>query len=269
MRCARRTVAIALVALSVAVALTGCATARTVAGGTPGASGPVELNVSAASSLKSVLESTAPAFERANGVKLAFNFGASGALEKQIEGGAPADTFLSASPSQVATLVAKGLVSRGATETLAGNDLVIIVPQGNPAGIHGPADLAKAKKLATGDPAVAPHGAKAKEWLSGLGLWERLVPVFVFAQNAGQTDEYVSRGEVDAAIGFASDAKGRTDIEVAYVVSAGEYAPIHYVAAVVGTTKQPTLAQAYARYLLSAEAQSAFVSAGFKPAPSK
>ena len=45
-----------------------------------GASAPVELNVSAAATLKSVLTSTAPTFEKAHNVKLVFNFGASGVL---------------------------------------------------------------------------------------------------------------------------------------------------------------------------------------------
>jgi molybdate transport system substrate-binding protein len=227
----------------------------------------VTLNVSAASSLKSVLTSIAPAFEKATNSKIAFNYGASGVLMKQIEGGAPTDVFLSAGPAQVNTLTAEGLISVDATKTFAGNDLVILVPAGNPKGIHGPADLAKATKLTTGDPVVAPHGAKAQEWLTNLGLWATLKPKFVFAANAAQTDDYVARGEVDAGIGFASDARGRTDIEIAYTVPAGEIKPIKYVAAPIKASKQAELGSQFVNYLLSPAVQTALTAAGFKSAP--
>jgi molybdate transport system substrate-binding protein len=114
---------------------------------------------------------------------------------------------------------------------------------------------------------VAPHGQKAQEWLTGLGLWSTLRPKLVFAASAAQTDEYVARGEVDAAIGFASDAKGRADIEVAYVVPDAQIKPIRYVGVPISATKQAALARAYLGYLLSARVQAAFASAGFKPAP--
>jgi len=238
-------------------------------GGGSGPAAPIELAVSAASSLKNVLTEGASAFEKANNVKLVFNFGASGQLVKQIEGGAPADVFLSASPAAVATLAAEGLASADASAMFAGNTLVVLVPNGNPAGIHGPDDLAKAARLTTGDPAVAPHGQKAVEWLTGLGLWDSLRPRFVFAANAAQTDEYVARGEVDAGIGFASDATGRSDLEIAHTVPGDRIKPIRYVGVPVAATSQPALARAYIAYLVSEDMQSLFTGAGFQPAPAK
>jgi molybdate transport system substrate-binding protein len=214
-----------------------------------------------------VLTKVAPAFEKANNVKLVFNYGASGVLMKQIESGAPADVFLSAAAAQVNTLTAEGVASVDATKTFADNELVILVPADNPKGIHGPADLAKATRLTTGDPVAAPHGAKAKEWLTGLGLWGTLLPKFAFAANAAQTDDYVARGEVDAGIGFASDAKGRTDIQIAYTVPAGQIKPIKYVAVPIQAASQPALAEKFVSFLLSPAVQTALVGAGFKPAP--
>ena len=267
-----RGMASGLVALALVLSMSGCASttpAATSGAGNGTASAPIELDVSAASSLKGVLTASAAAFEKANNAKLTFNFGASGLLAKQIEGGAPADVFLSASPSVVATLVAEGLASAEGSTTFAGNTLVVFVPKGDPAGIHGPGDLIRVERLATGDPAVAPHGQKAVEWLTGLGLWSTLKPKFVFAANAAQTDEYVARGEVDAGIGFASDAHARSDIEVAYVVPGGQIKPIRYVAAAVTASRRQALAKAYLSFLLGPRAQAAFVDAGFEPAPAK
>lgn len=266
-----RGVASGLVALALALGTTGCAgsaPADDAAHTTPAAT-PTALTISAAASLKSVLTSTAPAFEKTNGTKLAFNFGASGQLVKQIEGGAPVDLFLSASPAAVTTLAAEGLASAEDRATFAGNTLVVLVPKGNPADINSPEDLKKAAKLATGDPAVAPHGQKAVEWLTAIGLWDVLSPKFVYAANAAQTDDYIARGEVDAGVGFASDVKGRDDLEIAYTVPGGVIKPVTYVGAPVTESKQQELAKAYLAYLLSPEMQQAFADAGFEPAPGK
>ena len=248
------------------VSATGCVQ-HPVAPAAPAVTAPTELSVSAAASLKSLVQTTAPDFEKANNAKAIFNFGASGTLQKQIEAGSPCDVFVSASPKQVDALIAEGVISADTTVTFASNDLVIIVGKGNPKGIAGPQDLTKAVKLSTGDPLVAPVGTSAQEWLTKLGAWDQLKPRFVLAQNAAQNVDYVARGEVDAGISFASDAHGRSDVEVAYTVPAGQYKAIKYVAGVIRATKQEPLAKKYTAFLMSPEFQRSLVAAGFKAAP--
>ena len=61
------------------------------------------LTVSAAASLTNVLRELAPKFEAARpGVKLQFNFAASGVLIQQIAQGAPVDVFISADEETMA-----------------------------------------------------------------------------------------------------------------------------------------------------------------------
>jgi len=265
---AARGVASGLVALALALTTAGCAskTPTDETGSTKAAAVPAALTISAASSLKRVLTAQTPAFEASSGARVTFNFGASGQLAKQIEGGAPVDLFLSADTASLATLAAEGLVTAEESATFAGNTLVVLVPKGNPAGIRSPEDLMTATRLATGDPAVAPHGHKAVEWLTAIGLWDALSAKFVYAANAAQTDDYIARVEVDAGVGFASDAQGRGDLEIAYTVPDGTIKPITYAGAPVTQSTQQTLAQAYLAYLLSLEMQQAFADAGFKPA---
>lgn len=229
-------------------------------------SAPPELRVSAATSLKGVLESCAPGFERATGTRLVFNFGPSGQLQQQIEAGAPVDVFCSASPTQVDALVARGRAAAETTVTFAGNDLVVFVATGAPLQIERPEDLARAASMVTGDPKSAPHGSKAREWLEGLGLWGRLEPRFVFAANSAQTVDYVARKEVEAGIGFASEVRAGDGVEVAYLVPKGEIEPIRYVAVIVGDTAHRSEAKAFEEYLLSEDVQRSLASAGFKRA---
>jgi len=230
---------------------------------------PVQLDVSAATTLKKAFTILAPAFEKANNAKLVYNFGASGVLQKQVEGGAPCDVFASASPSQVSSLVADGLVSVESTVTFAGNTLVIIVPANNPAGITGPNDLAKANKIVTGNPATAPHGAKAKEFLTMHGTWDSLQPKMVFADNAAQTLDYVVRGEVDAGLIFGNEVLANKDVKVVFTVPDGAIKPIKYVAAPIKASKNLDLATKFTQFLLTPEAQTVLVANGFKPAPTK
>jgi len=261
----RRT-ALALVTtmLLIAAALSGCA-AEAAAPTVEATNTPVELTVSAAATLRKPFEQLAPEFEKANNATIAFNFGASGVLQKQIEGGAMVDVFASASPAQVDALVAGGLASREATVSFISNELVIVVPTGNPAGITGPGDLERAKRLATGNPESAPHGTKAREWLEGQGLWSELEDRFVFGENAAQTTDYVARGEVDAAILFASEADGREDLEVVYTVPADQIKPIRYVIAPLANSANTELAQAFIDFVMSNRGQQPLLDNGFVP----
>lgn len=255
--------------LAGAVALGGCAAAsQPEAPATPPAE-QVELTVSAAATLRSAFEQLQPEFERANNMKLVYNFGASGVLQKQIEGGAAVDVFASASPTQVDALISGGYISEEDTATFISNEVVIVVPAGNPGQITGPDDLAGATRLATGNPESAPHGTKAKEWLTNQGTWATLESKFVFGENAAQTTDYVARGEVDAALVFASEAAGRDDLEVVYVVPAEQIKPIRYVIAPLGGSQNAEAAAAFIDYVLSDASQQVLLDNGFVAAQAR
>ncbi|HEY7182543.1 MAG TPA: molybdate ABC transporter substrate-binding protein, partial [Blastocatellia bacterium] len=60
-----------------------------------------EITVSAAASLKDAFGEIGKQYESSRGAKVNFNFGSSGALQKQIESGAPVDVFASAGIPQM------------------------------------------------------------------------------------------------------------------------------------------------------------------------
>ncbi len=68
-----------------------------------------EITVSAAMSLKNAFEEIGKMYEvRNKGTRVRFNFGASGDLIRQIEGGAPVDVFASAAPNEMDELEKQG-----------------------------------------------------------------------------------------------------------------------------------------------------------------
>ena len=137
----------------------------------------VEINVSAAASLKDALEKINENYKKSTGTTVVLNLGGSGALVKQIKEGAPTDLFISASNKAMNELVESGTVEKDAVSLLLKNSLVLVVPKDNPAKIEKVEDLAnldEKSKLALGETETVPAGQYAKESLTNLNLWDKL-----------------------------------------------------------------------------------------------
>ena len=137
--------------------------------GTPSATGPYvanELTISAAISLKEAFNEIADLNEKRSGTKVHFNYGASGALQKQIESGAPADVLASAGAKQMDDLAAKGLIDPSTRRDFARNSLVLIVPA-KTSTISSFSDLTNpaVKKIAVGNPKTVPAGQYTEQTL--------------------------------------------------------------------------------------------------------
>jgi molybdate transport system substrate-binding protein len=229
-----------------------------------------ELMVSAASSLKSVFTEIGKAFDAANNSKTTFNFDASGTLQKQIEAGAPVDVFASAAQKQVKALIDEKLVDPASVKVFAGNEIMLVVPAGSKLGLASFQDLTKAevKKVAYGDPKVAPHGVAAEEILNKLGIFDQVKPKIIYAANVSQALEYISTGEVDAGIIFATEAKAGGDkITIVATSDPSWHSAIAYPVCVVADTKKGALAQAFVDYVAGPEGQAILQKYGFLPAP--
>ena len=122
-----------------------------------------EVLVFAAASLTDVLREVGRGFEAATGHSVAFNFGGSSDLARQIEAGAPADLFFSADLARMDELEQAGLVRREDRVSLLSNVLVVIVPAGSKAVVKAPSDLAGFPHLALANPESVPAGVYARD----------------------------------------------------------------------------------------------------------
>jgi len=224
----------------------------------------VQLTVSAAASLTEVLRELGRLFEQGRpDVQVRINFGGSGALLQQIAQGAPVDVLVSADEDTVGRGVAQKLLAAGTRRDVAANSLVLVAPAGSrtPAA---PQDLLRpeVRRIAIGKPATVPAGRYAQQALEKAGLWSALADRFVYADNVRQVLDYVSRGEVDAGIVYATDALLlRERIRVAATLEG--HAPILYPAIVVADARRRDLAAAFVDFLASEPARERFVAAGF------
>lgn len=215
-----------------------------------------ELLVSAAASLSDAFKEIGTAFSAVHpGVKVSFNFAASGALLRQIEKGAPVDVFACADQDTMESARQRKLIAEGSRRDFTSNRLVLIVPAGSALGVRAVADLDQpaVKRIAIGNPALVPAGRYARDTL-GAAQMEALKPRFVYAESVRQALQYASRGEVDAAFVYASDTAGVADtVRIAATLSTPK--PIVYPVAIVAASRSKAQAQRFVDYLSGAEAQ--------------
>jgi molybdate transport system substrate-binding protein len=225
-----------------------------------------EILVSAAMSLKDACKEIGSFFEKQTGIRVRFNLGASGLLQKQIEAGAPVDVFASAGEKQMDSLQDQGLIIPETRRDFARNSLVLVTPKHSRVRIQSFADLARSgvARVAIGSPKTVPAGQYAEEALRNLKLWNALQPRFVLAENVRQVLDYVLRGEVDAGLVYASDMEG---IHAKAVIAAWapkeSYSPIRYPIAVVKGSSEREEAQRFIDLIFSNRGQAILKKYGF------
>jgi molybdate transport system substrate-binding protein len=261
----RRTLA-GLAVLAV-MSVSGCGSSSdtdtsTVDGAAPSsarASGTV--TVFAASSLKEAFTTIGKDFEAANpGTKVTFNFAGSSALATQINQGAPADVFASASPTNLKVVTDAGN-GEGTPTTFVKNQLVIAVPEGNTKAVKTLADLTKPGVKVALCAEQVPCGAAAKKALDLAGV--TLTPVTLELDVKGALSK-VTLGEVDAALVYRTDAKAAAaDVDgIEFPESTG--AINDYPIVVLKNAPNKAGAQAFRTYVLSDQAKTVLTQAGFQ-----
>lgn len=225
------------------------------------------ITVSAAASLKESIEEISTLYKKqAPDVSVSLNLGGSGALEQQIEKGAPVDVFVSAANKQMDQLETKKLVVAGTRKDLLSNKLVLITPKGTSL-VHDFSDLTTAavRKIAMGEPEAVPAGKYAKETLTSLGLYDQLQSKLVFGKDVRQVLSYVGSGNADAGFVYLTDAMESRQIEVVKTAPESSHSPIVYpVATVHGHHERE--AAGFVKFLSTPGAMAVFKKHGFTPA---
>ncbi|HWN22119.1 MAG TPA: molybdate ABC transporter substrate-binding protein [Gaiellaceae bacterium] len=231
----------------VAVLVAGC-----------GGSDETQLDVFAASSMRDV----APEVDDAP----RYTFAGSDELAAQIRDGAPADVFLSASGAPMEELRSAGLVD--APVVFASNRLVVVVPEGNPAGLEKLGDLARPGiKLILGGEGV-PIGDYAREALAAAGLEAALENVVSLEQDVKGVLGKVALGEADAGIVYTTDVRAAAEDVRELAIPDDVQPDVRYYAAVVAAGDTDRAAE-FVERLAGDEGGRALRAAGFLPVPSR
>ena len=225
------------------------------------------ITVFAAASMKNALDDVDAAFTKQGGIKVVASYDASSALMKQIEGGAPADAFVSADLKWMDYGAQKKLIKDDTRVNLLGNELVLIAPKDfkiDQVTIGPGFDLAKLAgdgHIATGDVKAVPVGIYAEAALQKLGIWDAVQPKMAMTANVRAALTLVARGEAALGIVYATDAKVEPGVKVVAVFPESSHDPIIYpVAATTGAKPDAT---PYLAFLRSSPAKAIFESYGF------
>jgi molybdate transport system substrate-binding protein len=225
------------------------------------------VTVFAAASLKEAMDEQARQFERDTANKVIVSYGASNALAKQIEAGAPADLFISADLDWMDYLSQHGLVAPNARVDLLRNTLVLIAPSSSSTTLKIAPDFGLAaalgnEKLAMANPDSVPAGKYGKAALEKLGVWTSVDEKVARAENVRAALALVSRGEAPFGIVYRTDALADKGVKVVDTFPPSTYPPIVYPAALLAASKS-TSAKALLDYLHSAPARSVWEKYGF------
>lgn len=225
---------------------------------------PASLIVSAAASLKDTLTDIKADQQKNLAISLTYNLGASGALARQIQNGAPADVFISAAANPMDALEKSGELLSGTRRDLVKNRLVLIVPKESQK-VTSFLDLKRAdvQRIAIGEPRSVPAGQYAEQVFQTLKIYEALKPKFVYGNTVRQVLAAVESGNANAGIVYLTDAKTSTKVKIAAIASETDHAPIVYPIAVLKRSQNPQAATEFVRYLESDRGKLVFKKYGF------
>ena len=237
---------------------------------------PRTLTVLAAASLTESFNELGKSFETQNpGVTVAISYAGSQQLAQQVDQGAPADVFASASKKYMDAAVTSKRVTKYDARTFVTNRLVVIFPKDNPAGLTTLQDLAKpGLKLDLADKSV-PVGQYSLDFLDkaikdekfGTAFKDDVIKnVVSYETDVKAVVSKVSLGEADAGIVYvtdfnaAADKLGKLDIPDALNSIAT------YPIAAISDSKNADIARAFINLVLSPEGQQIMAKYGFIPA---
>ncbi|MBO4981200.1 MAG: molybdate ABC transporter substrate-binding protein [Lachnospiraceae bacterium] len=227
---------------------------------------PVELTILAAASLTDVCNEIKTLYEAANpNVTLTFSYGGSGALQTQIEEGAPADLFLSAATKQMTALQEQGLMEDDSIVQLLENKVVLIVPADSSLEVASFEDVTtdKVTMIGLGEPGSVPVGQYSEEIFTTLGTLDEVKAKANYGSDVRTVLSWVETSAVDCGVVYATDAYTTDRVKIVCEAPEGSCKRVIYPAGIVKASGQKEEAAKFLEYLQSDETSKLFASYGF------
>lgn len=222
------------------------------------------LLVAAASSLRGALDEIAEAWPG----EITISYAGSSALARQIEAGAPFDAFISANADWMQRLVERGLVEPTDVAQIASNALVLVgsVDAGSGEWTEVLETLPPDARIAVGFLDAVPAGIYARQALSGAAILEAYQGRLVQVENVRIALALASRGDVAAAIVYASDAQAENSVSILAGIPSDLHEPVTYTAARLRGADHSD-AQGFVDFLIASESRDILAQHGFLEPP--
>lgn len=209
------------------------------------------IRLAVTASFRPVIEALRPSYEAQSGHRLVISSASTGVLYHQIQSGAPFDLFLAADQERPELLKQNLNLGDGSTGTYAIGALVLVHDDSvtsltQLSGYSG--------KVVIANPAVAPYGKAAEDYLNGIGFQGQKV----LATNVSQAVQYLDMGLVSLGLVAASIVPKNENI---IWLEDDAVAPIRqdYV-----KLSQREAVENFVKYLKSAEIQQLYKDFGYR-----
>lgn len=201
-----------------------------------------EVRIAVAANLLPVMEQIAADYRQHSSDTIQLAGGSSGAFFEQIQRGAPFDLFYSADSERPEKLVSSG--HGQAAHAYACGRLALWTPDTRP-------DLQQlpAGKIAIAQPDTAPYGRAAQQVLHNSGQLPALQPRLVYAQDIGQTFQFISSH--NAPSGFVALSQllaAHTPASQYRQIDASLYTPLVQKRVILASGERRAAAERFAAY---------------------
>lgn len=225
-----------------------------------------ELDFFCGSAVKVPMQEIIKSYQKDKSVRVNVIYSGSGGLLSQMKLSKRGDVYLCASPDYVTIGEEKGLLIKGTDKLVTYLVPAIIVPKGNPQGIHSLKDLAKkGVRIGMGNPESVVLGLYGVELLDKNGLLETVLPnVAVFAKSGEDTATLAVLRKVDAILGWDVFQSWNPDKVEWIKIEPDKIPRISYMAIALPVfVKDRVLAQDFINYVLSEKGRSIFKKWGY------
>lgn len=229
------------------------------------------LRIAAAADLQPLLPALTTEFEKSTGTKVDVSYESSATLTTQILNGAPYDLFLAANSAFPQKIVDASLSEQPHPIVYARGSLVLWARHGVATGNLSMHSLTGAwiHHIAVADPQHAPYGSAAIAALHSSGLYAKLQPKLVYAENIAQAAQLAQSGNAQCALISKTLAISQSlqqagsfiEVPIAF------YPPMQQAAVVLRSAPRKQAAEAFLRYLTSAAGRKLLIGGGLE-APS-
>ena len=233
------------------------------------------ITVLAAASLTESFTEIGKKFEQENpDIRVTFNFAGSQTLLQQLEQGIPADVFASANQKYMSDANEGGFVDSSESKVFAKNALIVIYPKSNPGNIQVLADLSNPGLKIVIAAGEVPVGKYTLEFLDKTSDTSSNLPadfkvgfmknVVSYENTVKSVVSKVMLGEADAGVVYLTDVTGDAQNELVVIEIPTEQNVIAtYPIAVLKSSQNTVLSQAFVDFILSEEGQGILQDYGF------
>jgi molybdate transport system substrate-binding protein len=217
------------------------------------------LTIAVASNFSRTAHEIAARYEEASGNPVRITTASTGKLYAQIDNGAPFDILLAADVEHPMLLERSGMGVAGSRYTYAIGGLVLwsrsnkLVADGCRAAL----DKLGSEKLAIANPATAPYGAAAMEFLQAANLWDTVQTNLVFGENIAQSLHFVVSGNASLGLIARSQAidKRLPASTCQWLVPATMHSPLEHQAILLRRAEKNAVAAEFLGFLRGSAAR--------------